>query len=269
MPHVLDPKAVKDALSALLNDVVECEWVDEELQLDTPFTLQDGHLFRAYLTPSSTSGGFTATDGGYAMSQVELFVRSPAAQRERREELKRIANRLHMNWDGEFSYTEQDLESAVRRVAVLARAVDMSLSLLHARARRSQVPFRKQLSLGFRQAGLTVQPGARIVTSGESSVTVDYEVRRNGTRAAVELLTAQTVSGAFISVDHIIGNFHTLARGAYPGLLFAVYGEDSPGGNPQIRQRFKDASPDRAELLSQEDAVSEIVERLHARVPAR
>lgn len=90
------------------------------------------------------------------------------------------------------------------------------------------------------------------------AVTVDYRVHRNGSEAAVEVLTSRTTGGAAIAVDRAVANFHVLDRGGYAGWLFAVYDEDSPAGQKQYHERFRAASPERAELVSGNEAAMAI-----------
>jgi len=236
------------------------------LTLDTPLTLQDGRLLRVYIEPAK-GGGLIVTDGGYAMSQVETFARTPAMLRERREELVRIARILDLECeDGtEFCYVSNDLEAAMMRLNVLSMAVNRALSLLHAKPPRLKVALRERLLETFRSAGLEVKRDAQI-TSGQSelSVTVDYRVNSKRKEAAVEVLSGRTRAGAQGVVDRTAANFNVLAKGGYRGLLVAVYDEQSIAAHGALRERFLEAGPKNVLLLSGNGEERQIVERLAA-----
>src|SRR5262249_38003008 len=135
----LNPDHVEEALSRLLRSEVSCVRAGDGLYVDTPYVLQDGHLLRVYLDRAEDRDGIVASDGGSATSQIETFACSNVALRERYAQLERIAQQLDLGWDTEFRFTAPDLDEALRRLAVLARAVDQSLSLIQ--ARRSRAPF--------------------------------------------------------------------------------------------------------------------------------
>jgi hypothetical protein len=78
----------------------------------------------------------------------------------------------------------------------------------------------------------------------------------------VEVLAGRTQRSASAAVDRAIVDFHALARVDYPGLLVAIYDEESPAGDPRLRERFRSAGPERSLLLPTSEAVSTIVQRL-------
>src|SRR5436305_5518434 len=130
MRTLLNPNYVEEALSRVLRSEVSCVREGDGLYVDTPYVLQDGQLLRVYLDRAEDPDGIVASDGGYATSQIETFARSNAALRERYAQMERIARQLDLEWDTEFRFTAPDLDEALRRLAVLARAFDHSLSLI-------------------------------------------------------------------------------------------------------------------------------------------
>lgn len=259
-----DTKTVEAILIAVLRDDARCVRDGDALTLDTPFTLQDGHLLRVYLEPSG-DGGYIVTDGGFAAGQVESFARNSAILRERRAELKRIASALELEWRDEFRFIAEDLESAMRGVSVLSIAVNRALSLVHARPVRPTQPLRARLGDAFREAGLKVKQRAKIIAQrSELAVTVDFRLQSQSHEAAIEVLTSRTEGGAQSVVDKAAANFNVLARGGYSGLLVAVYDEASPAGRGSVRERFLQAGPDNMMVLPGARAEHEIISRLAA-----
>jgi hypothetical protein len=130
-----EPEELRRLLSKSLAEDIACVRKGDALVLDTPYILQDGHLFRAYLHVDG-SGAFNVSDGGWAGDQFAIFGLTGAALRSRSEQARAIADELCLTWsDGEFSYAETELSAALRRLAALARGVDRCLSLLQARPR--------------------------------------------------------------------------------------------------------------------------------------
>jgi hypothetical protein len=260
---VISCTAVEQALVGALRAEVSCVPAGDRHRVDTPYVLQDGHLLQVFLWATGENGTVVASDGGYATAQVETFARSVGALRERYADLKAIANALELEWDAEFRFSAPDLDSAARRIAVLARAVDQSLTLVHTRQRRAGGALREQLGRDLREAGLRATRRARIRPHGEErGVMVDYRVQRNGSEGAVEVLGGRTFQGAAISVDRAVATFHILERLQYRGRLFAVYDEDSPAGELELRERFRSAGPRGAMLLPGSEAVPTILDEL-------
>ena len=254
---------VERTLAAQLLKEIVCTRDGDLLRVDTPYVLQDGHLLRFYIE-AAEGRGLVVSDGGFATAQVEIFARSDAVLRDRYAELRRIATELGLDWDTEYRFTAPDVDAAMRRVSTLARAVDRSLSFLQARPARAAEPLRRRLKNELQAAGVKVAQKARIRTGAEHSVLVDYRLERDNAEAAVEMLGGRTAGGAAIAVDHAIANFQVLDHGDYPGLLIAVYDETSAASAPRLRERFEVGSPDKALLLSGEQAVPAILERLAA-----
>lgn len=258
-----EPTTVATLLRELTASWIDCVRDGDLLAVDTPFVLQDGHLFRAFISAGDQPGHMVVSDGGWASEQVELFARTLSVRNARIDELKRIGREAGIQWDTEFAYTATDLQSAVERLSDLARAVDRSLTLLHSRASRGLAPLAARLRDGLREAGLKVEGGARIVLDGRR-VRVDYRVVRNASEAAVEILGGRSRQGAAQSIDHAVTNFHVLRRGLYGGLLVGVYDEDSPAAATELQDRFLAARPEDTLLLPGSEAIATLAERLAA-----
>ena len=247
-----------------MSEEISCVADGPALRLDTPYVLQDGRLLRVYLRPAANNGGLVASDGGYATSQVEIFARSAASMRERYEEMKQIAHSLDLEWDTEFRYYAPGLGEAVRRLGVLARAVDRTLTLFSKQRARPASPIKKLLASQFQSYGLIVRNREKIPLPDGRHVTVDQLVRRNGSQAAVEVLTAKTRGGAVIAVDHAIGNFHQLRWAKFGGIMAGVYDESSPAVEVDLRKRFETSLPESTLLLAGSEAAGRLAERLKA-----
>jgi hypothetical protein len=258
-----EPSKVARLMRELTASWIDCVRDGDQLAVDTPFVLQDGHLFRAFISVGDGPGQLVVSDGGWAAEQVELFARTVAVRTARIEELKRIGREAGIAWETEFAYTAQDLQSAVERMADLARAVDRSLTLLHSRASRGVAPLAARLRDGLREAGLKVEGGVRIELDGQK-VRVDYRVVRNSSEAAVEILGGRSRQGAAQSIDHAVTNFHVLKRRHYRGLLVGVYDEDSPAAGTELRDRFLAARPEDALLLPGSEAIATLARHLAA-----
>lgn len=255
MSNLPTPDVVTKAALTVLKGQVSCQPVGERLVLDTPYVLQDGHLLRVHIDRDA-DGRLLISDGGFVQRQVEIFSRSATMLRDRVAEVGQMAVELNLKWDQELSFAESDLRAALQRISVLARAVDRSLSLLHARSPRPKVALRERLGRELADAGFSVRPRARIpVGTGLKEVVIDHLVRRNGAQAAVEVLAGRTGGGALISVDRAIANFHVLTHFQYPGAMVAVYEEGSPAAAPRLLERFENAGPDRARLVAEGEAL--------------
>ena len=264
----LDPESVRRAvLTALLEDL-ECSPVASGVQIDTPFILQDGRLFRALLQPSGENGSVIASDGGFAVEQFEIRFSSIQARRERFEELRRIAVELHLDpWEasGPLTFRSESLEEAARRLPILAQAADRALSLLQSRMRGKETSLRSRLADDFEDNGFDVRRRSKIEIGHDVYVKVDLELsREDRAAAAVQVLSAVTQSGAMIAADRAVVNFTRLSRAQYNGKLFAVYNEHSPSGVSQVLDRFIAAKPDRAILIPGTEAIEVITSALAA-----
>ena len=236
----------------------------EEVRLDTPYLVGHGYGLRAYL--AAVEGGIRVTDGGFASQQIETYVRNQAGLRSRYRELARLAEGVGLTWDGELSYVAPDLESAVRRLKILAQVVQEGQALAAAGPARPERNVARSLAVAVgRLPGFKVRREARIEVPGRGKpVLVDLEVQRNLASAAVEVLAGRSDNGLQVQVDHAVANLHTLANGEYQGLLFAVFDEQSRAGDKRFREQFNAAKPPAAELLASEEAALVIQRRLAA-----
>jgi hypothetical protein len=253
-----NPEMVEQALRDLVSADVVCRPAGDHLILDTPYILQDGSVLRTFLDVDE-GGLLKMSDGGLTMRELEKFARSNVALRDRSNAVAAIAKSLRLLWeDGELVYKASDIHEAMRRLAILAQAADRSLSLLEARPLRKPVPLRQKLAADLRAAGLMVSQKVRVTRRDQPKVVVDHLVRRNGSQAAIEVLTGRTRGGANISVDRAITNFHILHAIHYAGRLIAVYDETSPAAEPELRERFSEAKPDSALLVPGSEAAPRI-----------
>lgn len=258
----IQPQTVEEHLKEILGKRIHCFPDGDVLAIDTPYILQDGHFLRAYLD-TTVPAGFLLSDGGYIQRQLETFCRSTATLRARIADVQLIAKELSLEWDGEMYFTEPALASAMNRIAVLARAVDRSLSLPGGRPPRRKGDVRSRLREQLMNFGLTVTQRTRPeMPNGMRPVVVDQLVRRNGSQAAVEILTAKTEGGAVISVDRAIANFHVLDHYDYQGAMIAVYDRQSPTSSPRLLERFNAAKPEATIIVPDEQAAKAIQERL-------
>ena len=260
-PSLPSPDEVEAALVESLRARVLCKIDGDALELETPYVLQDGHLLRVYI--ELTTAGLSVSDGGFTQRQLETDSRTAAMLRERVADVQRIATQLSLKWDGELSYEGDNLGGVLERLAVLCRAVDRSLSLLGQRPTRKAADVRSRLRDQLVGRGFAVTSRGRPqVKGGLRPVVVDQLVRKNGTQAAVEILTSRTESGAHIAVDRAATNFQVLNHFDYQGPLIAVYDRDSPAAEKSLRDRFEAAKPKVALLVSDDKAAEIIGERL-------
>src|SRR5581483_3585938 len=132
------PEAVAKGFREIVSRDVVCERIGDALYIDTPLVLQDGHFFRAYLCLDD-SGRLKVSDGGFASRQFSIHALSAPAMRSRSDEAADIAREFSLVWErGEFSFVEEHLDEALRRINMLARAVDRSLAFLAGRATRGR-----------------------------------------------------------------------------------------------------------------------------------
>jgi hypothetical protein len=261
MSGMVDPQDVEDFLLTYLAGQVRCVRNGDSFLLETPFVLQDGHQFQALL--EETSDGVLLSDGGFVRRQFETFSRSPAMLRERNTEAKLIARELALDWDDEFSVTADSVESALKRIAILARATDRSLALLGQKPPRRDRDTRSRLKSELKDLGLRVLTRARPeVPGGLRPVLVDQLVQSEKRQAALEILSARTESGAAASIDRSVTNFRVLEKFEFEGALFAVYDSSSPASSTEMIERFEAAAPRHAILLPEKGASETIYARL-------
>lgn len=266
---LLSPERVQQAVLAALVEDLECQRTPAGIQIDTPFILQDGRLFRALIRPTGENGTVVTSDGGFAVEQFEIRFSSVQARRERVEQLKRIAVELHLDPldtnDGSLTFRSESLEEAARRLPILAQAADRALSLLQSRIRGKERPLRSRLADDFQDNGFDVGRGRKIEIGHDTYVKVDLELgRQDRPVAAVQVLSAVTQSGAVIAADRAVVNLTRLSRASYDGKLFAVFNTHSPSGVEQVLNRFAAAKPEQAVLVPSDDAVEIITNALVA-----
>lgn len=260
---LLQPDAIVGTFRNLIDQEITCERRGEMLLLETPYAVGNGYSLRAYLSLSPE--GIIVSDGGFASAQVEQFIHTRATLRHRYRELGEIAERLGLLWDGDFSYTDSTIEDAVRRLKLLATAVQESNGLLATRQGRQERSAILKISEGVEQRGARVQRRAPIKVLGrERPVVVDLKIETSLRNAAVEVIGAQTGSGVERQVDRAVAHLHALANGQFGGLLFGVYEEHGLAAERQFIEQFNSAKPRQALLLSEDEAVDRISELLAA-----
>jgi hypothetical protein len=256
------PEDVVRLLTDATAATITCVRDGDDLALDTPFVLQDGHLLRAYISVGEETGALVITDGAWAAEQVELFTSRPSIDARWRA-MAQIARECGIDFDVEFSYQATGVEAAIGGLSQLARAVDRTLTLLAPTVSRGRMLLRARLRDDMRRAGLHVEQRPRIDLGG-LQVRVDYRVGRDQNEAAVELLGGQTGHGATQSVDRAVTNFHLLHGGNYQGTLAAIFDEDSAAAGAVFRERFAAASPADTLLIPSSEAVEVLRVRLAA-----
>lgn len=260
----LQPEAIAGAFRALIEREVVCERAgDDTLLLDTPYAVGNGYSLRAYL--SFSAGEIVVSDGGFATAQIEQFIHTRATLKQRYRELGQIAQRLGLVWDGDFSYTDGTLDDAMRRLKLLAAAIQESNALLATRQGRQERRVLQRLSEGFERRGATVERHAQIRLPGNSRpVRVDLRIETPHRNAAVEIIGAQTEGGVEQRISTTIARFHRLANGAFGGLLVGVYEAESLRANRGLIEQFNSAKPPGAQLFAEDEAEERIAESLAA-----
>lgn len=259
----LQPDVVADTFRDMLDSEIVCERDGAGLLIDTPYVIGDGYLLRAYLR--ADDGQITVSDGGFATAQVERHIQGEVALRQRYHELNRIARRYGLAWDGEFSYTDQSLEEAMRRLKLLARALQESAGLAVTRKHRGERGIATDLARAMKERGVTVARNAKIKVWGrERPVRVDLQLELKLHRAVVEVLDAVTEPAVENQVARAVANFHALKNGEYGGRMVAVYSEHQLAGAPQFREYFELAKPREALLLPDSKASEAILDLLAA-----
>lgn len=257
----IQPDTLRNALEAIVTTDIECRREGDRVLLETPYPAGRGYFLHVYITTSDR--GIAVSDGGFATSQVEMYVRSRVALKHRYRDLEAIAQKLGIVWDGDFSYTDDTLEDAVRRLTVLAQAVQEGQELATSRGIRLSSVTTERLLDELEKRGVQVRENVRIALPGQKrAIFVDLEVARAERKAAVEVLSATSTSGAANQIDHLVTNFYVLDKSGYDGLLFGVYNEHGPFHDPRYRDRFEIAKPSNAWLLPEAKATEEIIKRL-------
>lgn len=253
--------ALRNALETLMTTDIECRREGDRMLLETPYPAGRGYFLQVYVTVSDR--GIAVSDGGFTTSQVEMYVRSRVALKHRYRDLQAIAQKLGIMWDGDFSYTDETIEDAVRRLTVLAQAVQEGQELASSRGLRLSNVATERLLDELEKRGVKVQENVRIALPGQKrAIIVDLEVERKERKAAVEVLSATSTNGAANQIDHLVTNFYVLDKSGYEGLLFGVYNEHGPFRDDRYRERFEIAKPSNAWLIPEAKATEEIIKRL-------
>ena len=259
----LRPDTLRNALEAVVTTDIECRRDGDRVRLETPYPAGRGYFLHVYITVSDR--GIAVSDGGFATSQVEMYVRSRVALKHRYRDLQAIAQKLGIVWDGDFSYTDETIEDAVRRLTVLAQAVQEGQELASSRGLPLTNMTTERLLDALEKRGVHVRENVRIALPGQKrAVLIDLEVERAERKAAVEVLSATSTNGAANQIDHLVTTFHLLDKSGYDGLLFGVYNEHGPFRDDRYRETFEIAKPANAWLLPESKASEGIIERLDA-----
>lgn len=256
------PEHVARQLSADVASRITCVRDGDQLVLDTPFLLQDGHLLRAYISVGDEMGHLLVSDGAWAAEQVQLFT-AGASLDARWKAMAQVARECGVEFDTEFRYRAIDLSTAVAGLDQLARAVDRTLTILAPTGFRTRTTLRTGLRDDMRHAGLHVE-SRPLIRVGSLEVRVDYRVSSGPSEAAVELLSGQTPGGAMQSVNQAVTNFHLLHGKDYRGMLAAIFDENSAAATTSARRRLTEASPPNTLLIPSSEAPETLRRRLAA-----
>jgi hypothetical protein len=263
MTHSLPISGVeaKQLLQKQVIDAIECRHEGEHLVLDTPYVVGDGSFLRAFLIRDDSC--VNVSDGGAAAREIERFARSASGLRARYKEMQRIAERHGLRWDGDFYFTAEDLETAIKRLPVLAIALDEAQALTVARSLRLDQTIKRELQTAIHKSGFKVEKDSEIeVPDRDRPVIVDLQAFGLAKPAAIEILASPTEGGARIQVESAITNFHTLRNKNYQGLLVGVYDEQSPAALSKFRQEFESAKPKDAVLIPSAEATDFLLDFL-------
>lgn len=128
----LEPQTVKLKFIEAISEITDCVPADGALRLDTPFVLPDGRFIQFYIQvgPDWT---LIVSDQGYATQQVTVFSKFEDEAKARYEKIREVARQLDLDYiDGELRFMAEDIDQAVRRIPVLARAVVTALGMVTA-----------------------------------------------------------------------------------------------------------------------------------------
>lgn len=260
----LQPDQIRDAFRRIVDEEVYCEQRENMLLLDTPYVTGRGYLLRAYI--SFTSSGIIVSDGGFTVSQLETFAINPKARSHRYAALEQIARRLGISWgEGEFCYSDETLEDAMRRLKVLAQAVQEGQELIRPRIIQSEQHLFAQLVALAEARNLVVRPQVRVPIPGqERSLIIDMEIERDAKKAAIDIALPRTSSGATGTINRMVADFHAISRTGQYKLLVGIYDADGLLSENRYQERFAASSPKNALLLPADAAIEQIQERLAA-----
>lgn len=215
--------------------------------------------------------------------------------KEHKSELLGIAESLGLKLDrGRFHFEATDLNELVRRIGAIAEASDRALSLIevHRRGFESSAPEKlksvpitsfgdasieqkaegrrpgltEQVRRDLESIGLLVEPNPHLPVQVSSRI---LEVRRNGSRAALDIVAAKGFQAASNAISRTAASFQALTRIHYADWCFAVAPPESPALGDQLGKFFKLAAPESSRLISSDDAAQVIAEQLGADVVGR
>jgi len=234
------------------------------LLLDTPYVTGRGYLLRAYI--SFTGSNIMVSDGGFTVSQLETFAINPKARSHRYAVLEQIARRLGIAWgEGEFYCTDETLEDAMRRLKVLAQAVQEGQELIRPRIAQSEAHILRLLLALAETHHLTVTQNVRVpITGQDRPLLVDMEIERNAKKATVDIVLPRSSSGATTTLNRMVADFHAISRTERYKLLVGVYDAEGPLSESRYQERFTASSPRNALLLPSNTAIEQIQDRLAA-----
>lgn len=261
---LLLPEQVRDAFGRIVDEEIYCEQRDNMLLLDTPYVTGRGYLLRAYI--SFTGSGIMVSDGGFTVSQLETFAINPKARSHRYVALEQIARRLGISWgEGEFYYTEETLEDAMRRLKVLAQAVLEGQELIRPRIAQSEEHILRLLLALAETHHLAVKQNVRVPIKGQDRpLLIDMEIERDAKKAAVDIVLPRSSSGATSTLNRMVADFHAISRTERYKLLVGVYDAEGPLSESRYQERFTASSPRNALLLPSDAAIEQIQDRLAA-----
>ncbi len=128
----LDPQTIKARFIEFLAEGIGCTVEDGAFKLDTPYILPDGRFIQLYiqLGPDWT---LVVSDRGYATQQVTVFSEFEDKAKARYEKIRELARQLDPDYvEGELRFMAENLDEALRRIPVLARAIVIALGMVTA-----------------------------------------------------------------------------------------------------------------------------------------
>lgn len=238
-----------------VDEFIECGREDDAtIYLDTPFILSDGHALRVYFRQNA-NGSITVSDGHFATNFIQSWIQSISTRERLYGEMFQIAHDLHLKWEGEFTFDAKDVKEAVKRAAVLYRAVEQSLNAIPVERQPQRNDFTGQLALSLRKRGLHVQQHHRFGPP-DDSVFVDLQVDNQRSHVAfVETISIADYSQSIGSLGRASLNMKVLMRQTQDASLFAVFNKEIGAIDANIRSKIPDAlDSNRVKILSIHDA---------------
>lgn len=93
------PAEIERLLVDDVREMITCRAVGDLLRLDTPYVLQDGHMLQVWL--ESSNGAIQVSDGGWTLSQTDLFASSSTLRSQRARQVDAIARANGLQFDGD------------------------------------------------------------------------------------------------------------------------------------------------------------------------